>query len=315
MLSTVHGPNPGNALSAARVAPQSLPAPRSRPSGQRLDQRRAACDGGCRGIASVSGIQRRQRLRRREQVRQAALGVVDRLAVGHDEPGRVGAGRRRRDLLAEHRPHGELGAVDRARHPAARRGRDQRREQRVGGELVVDGDRVGVEVQQAAAAAGRGRQVAQVGQAEPAGDVPGSGVPGAQRDDAVAVRQPQGPAVGAVPPLLDARHAGGDEVAEQVVRAERLPVRQPQRDRARRRGRLALRPLPQLGRREGEHLADGVVERPDAAEPGGQAPARSSAGWSSRSAIRAVCARWALASASGPAPSSANTWRSTCRTL
>ena len=31
--------------------------------------------------------------------------------------------------------------------------------------------------------------------------------------------------------------------------------------------------------------------------------------------VRAVCARWARARASGPAPSSANTWRSTCRTL
>lgn len=107
---------------------------------------------------------------------EAALGVVQGFAVRGDQAGRVGAGGGRGHLLAEHGADGELGLVDRARHPAARAPLDQRGEQRVGAEPLVDGDRVGVQVEQAAAAADGHGQVAQVAQGEPAGDVVGAGV-------------------------------------------------------------------------------------------------------------------------------------------
>ena len=86
------------------------------------------------------------------------------LPYAADEPGRDRAGAGDRDLLADHRPHRHLGAVDRARDPHARPGGDQRREQRVGREDLVDRGRVGVEVEQPPDAGDRGHHVARVGQ-------------------------------------------------------------------------------------------------------------------------------------------------------
>ena len=93
---------------------------------------------------------------------------------------------------------------------------------------------------------------------------------GPQRDDAVAVRQPQGAPVGAVAPLLDAGHArsrpGGRtgcpaaSGARNGSRSDSAP--------AAARGVAAAGPVAQLAGGEGEHLAHGVVERPDAREPG-----------------------------------------------
>jgi len=97
---------------------------------------------------------------------------------------------RRRDahLLAEDRPHRELEAVDVSRHAAPRRLRDQRRQQRVGRQHLVDREQVGVLVAQAA----RERRVV-----------------GGRQHGAVAQRAP----VHAVGDLLDAGHrAGGEEV-------------------------------------------------------------------------------------------------------
>lgn len=107
---------------------------------------------------------------------EAAPGVVDGLAVRGDEAGGVGAGGGRGHLLAEHGADRELGLVDGARHPAAWRLVDERREQQVGARLLVDGDGVGVEVEHAAAAADRDGQIALVGEDEAAADVVGAGV-------------------------------------------------------------------------------------------------------------------------------------------
>ena len=87
----------------------------------------------------------------------------------HEATGqRAGAGHRH--LLAEDRPHRQLEAVGGAGHPpAGLPWRTSGREQRVGAELLGDGDRVGVEVEQAPAAGDRGGQVAQV--VEPQGGV------------------------------------------------------------------------------------------------------------------------------------------------
>ena len=248
-------------------ASQSLSTPRcERAVGECADQ---GGEGGAAGAGHGQGlgVEAGQRLGGREEVGEAALGVVDRLAVRGDQPGRVGAGRGRGDLLAEHRPYGELRRVDGARHPAARRLVDQRREQRVGAQLVVDGDRVGVQVEHPAAAADRDGQVAQVGEGEPAGDVVGLRGEG---DDAVPVREAQGAPVRAVAPLLHAGYGGRGEVAEEVVGVERGAERQPQAISARGcggvPGRLrAARARSSLGD-EREDLADGVVEGADRGE-------------------------------------------------
>ncbi|MDQ0717337.1 hypothetical protein QFZ55_006789 [Streptomyces luteogriseus] len=143
-------------------------------------------------------------------------------------------------------------------------------------ELVVDGDGVGVQVEQAAAAADGDGQVAQVAEGEAAGDVVrvrGEG------HDAVAVREAQGAAVGAVAPLLHAGYGRRGEVAEEVVGVERGAERQPQGEHA-----WGARALPsggagaQLARGQREDLADRVVEGADRGEAGGEGDLRHGQG-------------------------------------
>ena len=181
-------------------------------------------------MASGGRIELRQRGGLGEQVRQAALGIGDRLAVGDHEARRVSARGRRRDLLAEHGAYGELGRVGGARHAPAGRRSHERGEVRIAAELCVDGHRIGVEVEHAPAAVDRGVAVALVGEHEAAGDVAGAR---GERDDGAAVRQPQRAAVAAVAPLLHPGHRGRDEMAEQVVGEQRRAKRQAQRRRAR----------------------------------------------------------------------------------
>ncbi len=185
----------------------------------------------------------------------------------------MGAGGGRRHLLAEDRADGELRLVDRARHPAAGCLVDEGRERGVGPQLLVDRDRVGVEVEQAAAAADGDGEVAGVAQGEPAGDVVGAR---GQRHDAVAVREPQRAPVGAVPPFLHAGHGGRGEVAEEVVGVERGTERQAQGERAR---GVAARGVPRgpgakVARGERVHLAHGVVEGAHGGEAGREGDVR-----------------------------------------
>ena len=97
--------------------------------------------------------------------------------------------------------------------------------------------------------------------------------PGRSATIAVAVRQPQGPPVGAVPPFLHAGHRGRGQVAEQAVRAAAAAgtaaaatAGWPQA--------AAAPPAPRLARRRSSvgdsanTSAHRVVERPDAGEPG-----------------------------------------------
>src|SRR5262249_45450963 len=74
---------------------------------------------------------------------------------------------------------------------------------------------------------------------------------------------------GAVAPLLDAGDSGGDEVPEEVVRAQRTPERQPDGDRPGCRRHL-LGACTEFAWGDGEDFADGVVEGAYAAEPGGE---------------------------------------------
>ena len=159
-------------------------------------------------------------------MREAAVRVVDRLAVGAHQPPGVRAGRGGRDLLAQHRPDGELGRVRRPGDPPSGRGGHQGCEDRVGGEVPVDGGRVGIQVEERAAARDRGVEVAVVGQRERGIHVLGTRLRRSQCDHARAVRQPDRAAVGAVAPLLDAGHRGGHEVPEEVVREQGWAERQ-----------------------------------------------------------------------------------------
>ncbi|MDT4820662.1 hypothetical protein FQZ97_538080 [compost metagenome] len=93
-----------------------------------------------------------QRGGRGEQAGQAVDGRVDRVAESLDQPRAQRARRSHGDLLAQHRAHRELEAVDRAGHAqpvAVRKGGMQR---------GVDGHRLRVEVEQRACAADDDRQ-------------------------------------------------------------------------------------------------------------------------------------------------------------
>ncbi len=316
MISTVHGPKPGRASSRARASSQSFLRPQAdRAVGEGGDQRGQGGAAAARH-GELLRIEPGELAGAREEVGEAAGRVLDGRAVRGGEAGRVGAGGGGGDLLAENGPDGELGGVDGTRHAPARRLGDERREDGVGGEPLVHGDRVGVEVEQAAAAADGEGEVAQVGEGQPAADVVGGRGEGG---DARTVRQVEGAAVGAVAPLLDAGDGGGGEVPEDVVRGEGGAQRQPQRDRLRARGR---RPAPGRARLRarssvGESAyTSRTVSLKVRTEEKPAAKAMSAIGRVVVSmSRRAVWARWARASASGPAPSSARSWRSIWRVL
>ena len=68
------------------------------------------------------------------------------------QPAEQGAGRRHRDLLAQHGPHHELEGVPRAGHPQARPPAHQRGQCRVGADDRRHGGRIEVQVEQVPAA-------------------------------------------------------------------------------------------------------------------------------------------------------------------
>lgn len=96
---------------------------------------------------------------------------------------------------------GQLETVDRVRQPDAGLGRDGRGQRRVGGQCGVHRYRVGVQVEQTAAAGHRGGQVTHVGQPQRRVDV---AVGRGQRHRGGPVRQSQPSVVGAVADHLDA---------------------------------------------------------------------------------------------------------------
>ena len=94
----------------------------------------------------------------------------ERLAVAVDQAPEHRARSRDRHLLADDRPDGELEPVHAARHAHAGTAPGQLAQHRVVLELGRDRDRVGIEVEEAAAARHRGGQVAQVVELEDAAD-------------------------------------------------------------------------------------------------------------------------------------------------
>ena len=177
------------------------------------------------------GVHGRDRGRGREAVGEAAVRGWERLAERvHHAPGER-AGARDRHLLAEHGADRELGTVDVAWDPDAGGGVDEVGDPRVAKEVLVDGDRVGIEVEQAPAALDRRSEVGDVGEAQRAAHVvaavdEGHG-PG-------AVGQVEDPAVSAVDDVLHAGHGAVAEEREDGCRVERLAGSEAQRDRARR---------------------------------------------------------------------------------
>ena len=139
---------------------------------------------------------------RREEMRHPAPRRRQRRAVGRHQAGRQGPRRGHRDPLPQHGPDGQLRAVDGAGRATARHRADEVGEERIPAQRLGHGDRVGVEVQEAAAARHRRPQVARVGQGEGAAD--GLAVVG-QLHDRRPVREPEAAAVDAVDDLLHAR--------------------------------------------------------------------------------------------------------------
>ena len=241
MYCAVHGPMPGSASKRARTSARSLagssassPLASRRVSARSVSRRRP----GPTAPAEQRGVRRGDRGRRREEVCQPAVGRRQGLPQRVRETPSGGPRGGDRDLLAEDRAHCQLGAVDAPGHAHAGQRVDQRREQRVAREVLGGDGGIGIEVEQASAALHGGREIAQIGEAQPALDVArltraASAARGHQRDGAVAVWQAQRAAVDLAPHLLDAGDGAVGEEAQKALPGQRLAVGQAHRQRAR----------------------------------------------------------------------------------
>ncbi len=196
--------------------------------------------------------------------------VVDAPAVLGHEPAGDRAGPDDAHLLADHRADRGLVAVDLARDPEPGRRADQRADHRVAGELVVDGDRVAVGVDEATRPLDRGGRVAQVLERKRRGHerrLPRRGcVDQVEADGAVSVRQVEGPRV---PTVSDDLHSLDLVVSQEVQEpstGERGAYGEPHRDRAGARHTAAA--ASQGGGAGGVDLAHRLVELSDAGEAG-----------------------------------------------
>ena len=307
MYPAVHGPMPGSARSRPRGS--SLSTPGSSTSDPSASAATSAVSVRARGCAAAPGRPGRAppAPRRGEQVGQAAVRVRHRLAVRRDQPAGVRAGRRASRPAGRARPAPRTRRRRRDRAPGGRapcrragRAADRRRAAR----RPPPGRRRG---RAAGGSADGDGEVAQVGEAR-AGRRRGRRSGSGRRRR--AVRQPQRAAVGAVPHSSTPGTARGGEVpkrspgraapgtaaAADTRRAP--PARQPRAGRgpAARAGELA-------NTSRTVSLNWRTLENP-------AANATSAIGRSVVSiSSRAVCARWARARASGPAPSSATSSR------
>ena len=248
-------PMPGSAVSAPPpLAPGRAPGSRStRPSSDRLGQRRGSSPRRAAGIPNALSGQREQLFRAGE-------------AVGGDQAREHRAGRRHRDLLADDGPYRDLEAVDRARHPYPRLLLDRRGERgsaaSVASTASGSASRSNSRRQRATAGA-RSRTSAR---RSVAATYPGCGV-----SSAVAVpcgrrsaRRYVPSATSSTPAIARAARNSSSAAACSGAR-----YAQPQRDRTPASGvRRRARRRAQRRRRDAVHLPDRVVELPHAAEPG-----------------------------------------------
>ena len=241
---------------------------------------------------------------------QPRLAVERDRPVGRDDAAQHGAGAGHRDLLADDGPYRHLEAVDGAGRAQPGPLGDERRQRRVGAQQVVDRDRIGVQVEQPPHPGDDGHQVTLVGEPHPAGE---GAVARRTRHQGRPARRGDGAGVHPADVRLDTRNRPRAEEVQRGGQVHRRAVGQPQRDRPRLdaatiRPRLARRPV-------------GVVANTACivslncrtlANPAAKATsvlARSVVS----SSTRAVWARWARASAIGPAPTSASSVRLSCR--
>ena len=260
-----------------------------------------------------AGIERGESIGRREHVGEPVVGNGQQVTGRLDDAGGDGAGAGDRHLLADHAAHRDLERVDGARGASPWRLGDERLEDRIVTEHGIDGDRVGVEVEEPAETLdGRG-QIAPVGERQLGANIRLTGL---EHRDAVPVRQRE----------------------RAVVSRRRRRARRPG-SRAIARNSNASRPAngPRVGRRTttapGSAGASPIDERRRSSVGASAYTSRTvSLNWrtlpkpaaNAMSVIdiddvsistRAVCARWARASASGPAPSSSVTRRVRWRLL
>ena len=201
-ISAVHGPMPGHRQELAAARSRSAPAPRSTPPEARASTRAARVRRRAPGRASRAGSTSAARLGGREQVGEPAAGSATGSPWRATSRAGMGAGRGGGHLLAEDGPHGQLGPVDGAGHPPARRLGHQGAQGRVGrqeastasGSASRSSSR-----RHRAMAVVRSRRSSRVSSAA---DVVGGG---GQRHDAGPVGQRERAAVGAVPDLLARR--------------------------------------------------------------------------------------------------------------
>ena len=173
--TTVHGPMPGSASSFvgqlvavdAGVDDDRLPSA----SAAHMPMQRASCGRRHRQLRRGRARRSRRRSGMHASGRRPARRAVRRSPATSRAGERPGADDGH--LLAEHGAHGELGRRRREPASAGRACRDERGERRIGAEHRVDGDGIGVEVEQPPAALHRGLQVAPVVEAQLALDVAG----------------------------------------------------------------------------------------------------------------------------------------------
>ena len=136
-------------------------------------------------------------------------------------------------------------------------------------EDVVDGRRVGVEVEHPAAPGDGGTEVAELRQSQASGDARAAFGAGGELHDGRAVRQVEDPGERRPVPLLEAGHRMRAEEEQHLGGLVRRSCGQPEGEPA---GRACpgapLNRSPEPRRRRREDLADGVVELADAREPG-----------------------------------------------
>ena len=224
-----------------------------------------------RGIGSSVRIDRRERRRRRPHVAQRVAVDRQRRTRGDDDAPGDRAGARHGDLLADRRLDGGLERIDAARHAAPGHLAHPRREHRIGTERVVDGDRIGIEVEQPADPSHGGRQVAPVRQTQRGAHdgPPVATLAGTHGDRAVPAGQVEGTVVRApsqcsTPGTARAARNASTSSAANGSRTGSSSSTAPVVV-----GGPRAAPGAQHGRRRREHHAHGVVELADAAEASG----------------------------------------------
>ncbi len=231
----VHGPTPGTAPRAAVISSRSAPpSSTTRPSPTRVAssvivRRRLAGIGSRAGSidASAAGAGK-------TCVSAGTAGHPQRLAGRFDDASGHGPRAGHGDLLPDDRPNRDLERVDGARRTPARRGRDGRGERPVGAEDGVDGDRIGIEVEQPTQTADGRAEIAPVlePKARPE-DRPGPARRRRHLGHAMTVGQGERAVIRRAVPVLDPRDRPGGEEGEQHGRVERLAHGEIELDRAR----------------------------------------------------------------------------------